>query len=782
MDHRGGSPSRLATALRRRGILCLHGLLALALGGALAAAPPVPRPPVRIGVLAYRPVPQAQAQWQPMAAALAKALPERTFVVEAYSYPDLTQALREGHLDFALTNPGHFVHLNRQGILSSPLATLAVSEGGRTTRVFGGVIFCRAGDPRPDTLGALRGQRIAIPALDSLGGFQMQALELARAGVHLPGDATLVPMGMPHDRVVEAVLEATADIGFVRTGVIEGMAREGKLDLSRIRILHERPEAGFATRSSTPRYPEWPFAAAAGADEALARHVTSALFLFERDPELTRALGISGFFVPANYGPVEDLLRDLRLPPFEAPPPFTLRDVARRFLWPLLGAGLLMGLVLSLGLRLQVANRRLAQEKERVLRQQERLDLALSATGLGLYDWNPRTGSVVYDARWAAMFGHRLEELAPDYTTWATRVHPDDLAHSHEAYARASREAAPYRCEYRMRHRDGSWRWVLDQGRIVSRDAQGEPTRVVGANLDITERKYLEARLSHARKMEGLGILAGGMAHDMNNVLGTILGLASLHQESQAAGAPLHRAFHTIIRACNRGRDHIFRLMGFARQRLVEGREVDLNALIAEEVRLLEGAPPAGITLATDLDPDLVPIRGDARALSQLLSNLYVNGVEAMPQGGTLLLRTRNLPDGRVEVQVEDSGTGMDLEVLAQATAPFFTTKAPGQGTGLGLAIAHSTMAAHQGTMDLHSEPGRGTRVTLCFPPWSTEAPAAGPPPAPAWLEESGAYPVLATPPGPGAGGRSPGGSPGHTPQAGPDPAASPPPGAGRPG
>ena len=742
---------RVATALTRRGAACVRGLLALSLAGFLAAAPPDPGAPVCIGVLAFRPVPQAQAQWQPMAAALERALPGRKFTVEAFAYPDLTEAIQSGRLDFALTNPGHFVHLKRKGLLSSPLATLAVSEAGHATAVFGGVMFCRAGDPLPDRLESLRGQRIAIPAQDSLGGFQMQALELARVGIRLPSDATLVPTGMPHDRVVEAVLSGAAEVGFVRTGVLEGMAQEGKLDLDRIRLLHARTESGFATRSSTRRYPEWPFAAGARTDEALARHVTSALFQFERDPGLTRALGISGFFVPADYGPVEDLLRDLRLPPFEAAPAFTLRDVARRFIWHLAAAGLLAGLVLTLSLRLQVANRRLAQEKARVLSQQERLDLAASATGLGLYDWDPRTGSVIYDARWAAMFGHRLEDLAPDYTAWATRVHPDDLAHSHQAYEQACREGAPYRCEYRMRHRDGSWRWVLDQGHIVSRDRQGEPTRVVGANLDITERKYLEARLSHARKMEGLGLLAGGMAHDMNNVLGTILGLASLHQESQPPGGPLHRAFHTIIRACHRGRDHISRLMGFARQRLVEGREVDLNALIREEVRLLEGTASAGITLVTDLDPDLGPIRGDSRALSQLLSNLYVNGVEAMPSGGTLALRTRNLPDGWVEVQVEDSGTGMDPEVLAQATAPFFTTKAPGQGTGLGLAIAHSTMAAHQGTLDLHSEPGRGTRVSLCFPCHSTEPLAAGPPPAPAWLEESGAFPVLPTPPGPGA-------------------------------
>ena len=710
-------PARLRLACWALGLLlaCRTCLL-----GAASAPNPVP---VRIGVLAYRPVPQVQAQWQPMAAALHKAMPDRTFVVEALSYPELTLALREKRLDFALTNPGHFVLLNRQGVLSPPLATLSVYESGRSTSVFGGVIFCLANEPRPDALENLKGRKIAIPSLDSLGGYQMQAHELKHAGVRLPQDASLVVTGMPHDRVVDAVLAGSADTGFVRTGVLEGMAREGKLDMSRIRILNERMETGFATRSSTPRYPEWPFAAAASnTDEVLARYVTSALFVFERDRSLTEALDICGFLVPADYGAVEDLLRDLRLPPFEEAPAFTMGDVGKRFRWPLAGAALAICLILVLSISLQVANRRLAQEKERVLLQQERLDLALNATGLGLYDWNPLTGVVVYDERWAAMFGHRLDELTPDFTTWSGRVHPDDLAHSRAAFEHASQGHVPYTCEYRMRHQDGSWRWILDQGRIVSRDAEGHPLRVVGANLDITERKYLESQLSHSQKMEGLGILAGGVAHDMNNVLGAILGLASIHLEVQPPGTPIYRSLQTITKACNRGGELIQRLLGFARQRLAEGRELDLNALIGEEVRLLERTTLARVSLQTDLADNLKPIRGDAGALSQLLMNLCVNGVDAMPEGGVLMLRTRNLEGEWVEVEVEDSGMGMSPEVLAQATAPFFTTKDPGKGTGLGLSIAHSTMKAHQGSMKIDSEPGRGTRVTLRFPACVTQS------------------------------------------------------------
>ena len=128
--------------------------------------------------------------------------------------------------------------------------------------------------------------------------------------------------------------------------------------------------------------------------------------------------------------------------------------------------------------------------------EQGRLDLAVTATALGLYDWNPKTGAVLFSDLWAVMFGYRVDELPAHFSAWSERVHPDDLPVTRKATQDAFRDDTPYICEYRMRHRDGSWRWILDQGRIVARDAQGEVIRFVGANLDITERKQVEEALA----------------------------------------------------------------------------------------------------------------------------------------------------------------------------------------------------------------------------------------------------------------------------------------------
>ncbi len=268
--------------------------------------------------------------------------------------------------------------------------------------------------------------------------------------------------------------------------------------------------------------------------------------------------------------------------------------------------------------------------------------------------------------------------------------------------------------ELSLLRKDGSPVMVYTSHAIVR--VPGHAPEMFCMDVDLTDRKRLEAQLHQSQKMESLGILAGGVAHDMNNVLGAILGLASVHLDMLPPGSPLHRAFTTITKACTRGGNLIQSLLGFARQSLAEDKELDLNALVRDEVRLLERTTLARVRLEIDLAADLRPIRGDASALTHVLMNLCVNAVDAMPDNGTLTLRTRNVSTDWIEVQVEDTGSGMPKAVLEKALDPFFTTKEQGKGTGLGLSIAHSTVMAHHGQMEILSEPGRGTLVLLRFP------------------------------------------------------------------
>jgi len=230
------------------------------------------------------------------------------------------------------------------------------------------------------------------------------------------------------------------------------------------------------------------------------------------------------------------------------------------------------------------------------------------------------------------------------------------------------------------------------------------------------EKIELLAQLLQSQKMESLGIMAGGIAHDMNNILGAILSLATAHLTIQAKDAPVYPALETMRDPAIRGRQMVKRLLNFARQGPSETSSLDLNAVLLEEVRLLEYHTLATVHLDLDLAPDLHPIVGDASALTHVFMNLCVNAMDAMEEGGTLTLRSRNLGDDSVEIMVGDTGCGMSKEVLERAMVPFFTTKEVGKGTGLGLSIVYTTVRSHHGQRSFQSEPGKGTRVTLLFP------------------------------------------------------------------
>jgi len=245
------------------------------------------------------------------------------------------------------------------------------------------------------------------------------------------------------------------------------------------------------------------------------------------------------------------------------------------------------------------------------------------------------------------------------------------------------------------------------------------------------ERGAMEARLQQSRRLESLGTLAGGVAHDMNNVLGAILTLASGERERLEPASPLRRTLDTIQQACVRGREVVQGLLVFARHELGDRRPVDLNQLATEIVGLLSHTTLQRIRFALDLDPGLACVEGDPGALNHALMNVCVNAVDAMPGGGAITLRTRNLEGGRVELAVEDTGEGMPEEVIRRAAEPFFTTKPAGKGTGMGLARVYGTLQAHGGELEIRSEPGRGTRVAFLLP-CTGRRPEAPPEPPPA--------------------------------------------------
>jgi len=271
------------------------------------------------------------------------------------------------------------------------------------------------------------------------------------------------------------------------------------------------------------------------------------------------------------------------------------------------------------------------------------------------------------------------------------------------------------------------------RGREISVEAQSVPLDLPGGTVvltfaqDLTDRRRseetrreLEAEVHHAQKLDSLGSLAGGIAHDMNNVLAAILGMASLLQIKREGDDLLVKSLRTIENAAGRGRDLVKGLTDFARKDLQKAKVMDLNALIRKELDLLVRTSRQRFTFEVELAEPLPPIMGESSTLGSAFMNLCVNAFDAMPKGGTLRVRT-SLEGHGICLTVGDTGEGIAPEILPRVTDPFFTTKPAGRGTGLGLAMVYGTVKAHGGTLEIHSEVGLGTVIRLWFPAAETK-------------------------------------------------------------
>ena len=262
---------------------------------------------------------------------------------------------------------------------------------------------------------------------------------------------------------------------------------------------------------------------------------------------------------------------------------------------------------------------------------------------------------------------------------------------------------------------------------------------------EITERLNLEAQLRHSVKMEAVGQLAAGVAHDFNNILTIVQGHASLLQESCRADADSAESLRQITLAAERAGNLIRQLLMFSRKQVMQPTDLDLNEVIGNLTQMLRRLMGEHITLTTLAAPNLPPIHADTGMIEQILMNLAVNARDAMPKGGQLILSTcvRTLdrgatlanPEARpgefVCLAVQDTGCGMDAATLHRIFEPFFTTKEVGKGTGLGLATVYGIVKQHQGWIEVESEVGVGTTFRF-FLPCSTKPLAAGPAATPA--------------------------------------------------
>jgi PAS domain S-box-containing protein len=339
--------------------------------------------------------------------------------------------------------------------------------------------------------------------------------------------------------------------------------------------------------------------------------------------------------------------------------------------------------------------------------------------------------------------GWRPEEI--NVTDWRTRAHPDDRALVEKAREANLRGEATC-IEHRSLCKDGSWLWVETRCRPL-RGADGKVDRMVLWSRDITERKQAAAKherlmtqFLQAQKMEAVGRLAGGVAHDFNNMLQTIMGTTEVLLHATEPDDPRVAELNEIAKAARRSADLTRQLLAFARKQTIIPKVLDLNNAVADTLKMLRRLIGEYVELHWCPASDLWPVEMDPSQLDQILANLVVNARDAITGPGRVTIKTGKAvfdeaycqahPEARcgehVMLAVSDSGCGMDKETLARLFEPFFTTKGEGKGTGLGLATVYGIVQQNHGTLSVTSEPRQGTTIRIYLPRHTQAAGSAG--------------------------------------------------------
>ncbi|MCX8045045.1 MAG: cache domain-containing protein [Desulfobacterota bacterium] len=388
----------------------------------------------------------------------------------------------------------------------------------------------------------------------------------------------------------------------------------------------------------------------------------------------------------------------------------------------------------------------------------ERLDLIIKGASIGTWDWDITTGIVIVNERWAEILGYIPDKRGLHISQWQEMLHPEDapdvLARLHD---HLQNKTDYYQSEYRIKTQAGTWRWVLDCGRVVARDGNGTPLRAAGIILDIHERKtadenlraaYEELRnrdeqLVQADKMASLGTLVAGVAHEINNpnnfvmlntplmqniwnnVLPILDEYCREHGDFKVGGMPFSKVraavpalLAGILDGARRINDIVKELRDFARpEETVMNQRVDVNTVVKSAVDLLyHTIQKSTHSFSVSYAQNLPPITGNAQRIEQVVVNLLLNACQALPSPERAVRISTSCDADTVYIAVLDEGVGIAEDDLSRIMDPFFTTKRSSGGTGLGLSISYKIIQQHRGRITVQSTPGKGSVFTVALP------------------------------------------------------------------
>lgn len=370
----------------------------------------------------------------------------------------------------------------------------------------------------------------------------------------------------------------------------------------------------------------------------------------------------------------------------------------------------------------------------------ERLALTTHGSNDGLWDWDLRTDKVYYSPRFQQLLGYEGQADFEASFTFRSHLHPEDLLRVTSAIrAHLGGRTSNFDSEYRLRTRQGSFRWFHGRGQTASPDAGGHPTRFAGHLTDVTQRveaerarQQLEVQLREAQKLEAMGTLAGGVAQDFNNLLSALLGHLQLARSGMPPQAPALPHLDAATHAAERAKALVQQILAFSRQQTQHMKVLDLGQLVSACLAQLKPLVPVGVVLTSHGPAQPIWVLADAEQLTQVVTHLCTNAWQSLTNGvGEVDVRVGMAAGQRsgATLVVTDTGTGMAADVLARVFEPFFSTKSGGgsgggsvggsgasSGSGLGLAVVHGIVKAHQGSIGVQSALGKGSRFEVWLP------------------------------------------------------------------
>jgi PAS domain S-box-containing protein len=398
----------------------------------------------------------------------------------------------------------------------------------------------------------------------------------------------------------------------------------------------------------------------------------------------------------------------------------------------LLGVASYLVAVAVTGLVLAAAVRWERQQATKALAQsQERLRRALDAARMGIWFWSVESGTLTWDDNLRQLYGLEPGEQISTYEEFLARVHPDDRERVVDAVRQVLEAGGDLDYEFRILLPDGRVRWIADHGEI-RRNEHGRAISLTGICTDVTEHRVAEERLRQAHRMESVGRLAGGVAHEANNQMSVVLGASSFILRRTDVPEPVRADVEFIQKAAERTAAVTAQLLAFSRRQILKPEVLDLNALVKGWEPVLRRIMGEDCGVVLRLAADLGSVRADPGQLEQVLLNLALNARDAMPLGGRITIETfhseltpvyiRSKPGASIQagqyvvLAVTDTGHGMDKATMSHIFEPFFTTKGVGQGTGLGLSMVYGIVKQSDGYIWAYSEPGQGTTFKIYLP------------------------------------------------------------------